>query len=92
MGEIEAVYEEGVLRIVKPAKIESDVVTVRILNKDEMLTEEDMKDILNAMDEREKGNYYKLSFSCIQNIMLPNASVYTHVFLYYPTFLSYFLL
>ena len=46
MGEIEAIYEEGVLRIVKPAKIESDVVTVRILNKDEMLTEEDMKDIL----------------------------------------------
>jgi len=60
MGEIEAVYEEGVLRIVKPAKIESDVVTVRILNRDEMLTEEDMKDILKAMDEREKGNYYKL--------------------------------
>jgi len=60
MGEIEAVYEEGVLRIVKPAKIESDVVTVRILNRDEILTEEDMKDILNAMDEREKGHYYKL--------------------------------
>ena len=60
MGEIEAIYEEGVLRIVKPAKIESDVVTVRILNRDEMLTEEDMKDILKAMDEREKGNYYKL--------------------------------
>ena len=60
MGEIEAIYEDGVLRIVKPAKIESNVVTVRILNKDEMLTEEDMKDILNAMDEREKGHYYKL--------------------------------
>ena len=60
MGEIEAIYEDGVLRIVKPAKIESDVVTVRILNKDEMLTEEDMKDILKAMDEREKGHYYKL--------------------------------
>ena len=60
MGEIEAIYEEGVLRIVKPAKIESDVVTVRILNRDEMLTEEDMKDILKARDEREKGNYYKL--------------------------------
>ena len=60
MGEIEAIYEEGVLRIVKPAKIESDVVTVRILNRDEMLTEEDMKDVLKAMDEREKGNYYKL--------------------------------
>ena len=60
MGEIEAIYEEGVLRIVKSAKIESDVVTVRILNRDEMLTEEDMKDILKAQDEREKGNYYKL--------------------------------
>jgi len=60
MGEIEAIYEDGVLRIVKPAKIESNVVTVRILNKDEMLTEEDMKDILNAMDERGKGHYYKL--------------------------------
>ena len=60
MGEIEAIYEDGVLRIVKRAKIESDVVTVRILNKDKLLTEEDMKDILNAMDEREKGHYYKL--------------------------------
>jgi len=60
MGEIEAIYEDGVLRIVKLAKIESDVVAVRILNRDAMLTEEDMKDILKAMDEREKGNYYKL--------------------------------
>lgn len=60
MGEIDAIYEEGVLRIVKPARIESDVVTVRILNRDVMLTEEDMKDILKAMDEREKGNYYRL--------------------------------
>ncbi len=60
MGEIEAIYEEGVLRIVKPTKIESDVVTVRILNRDEILTEEDMKDTLEAMDEREKGHYYKL--------------------------------
>jgi len=60
MGEIDAIYEEGVLRIVKPSRIESDVVTVRILNRDVMLTEEDMKDILKAMDEREKGNYYGL--------------------------------
>jgi predicted DNA-binding antitoxin AbrB/MazE fold protein len=60
MGEIDAIYEEGVLRIVKPSRIESDVVTVRILNRDVMLTEEDMKDILKAMDEREKGNYYRL--------------------------------
>jgi hypothetical protein len=60
MVEIEVIYEEGALRIVKPAKIESDVVTVRILNRDERLTEEDMKDVLEAMDEREKGNYYRL--------------------------------
>ena len=60
MGEIEAIYEDGVLRIVKPARIESDVVTVRILNRDERLTEEDMKDILTAMDERGKGNCCRL--------------------------------
>ncbi len=60
MNKIEAIYEKGALRIIKPAKIESDILTVRILNRDEILTEEDMKDILEAMDEREKGNYYKL--------------------------------
>ena len=47
------------LNIVKQAKIKSDVVTVRILNRDEMLMEEDMKDILNAVDKREKRDYYK---------------------------------
>mgnify|MGYP001082453145 CR=1 FL=1 len=56
---IEAIYENGALRIVKPAKIESDVVTVRILNRDDILTEEDMEDILEAINEREKSNYYE---------------------------------
>ena len=60
MGEIDAIYERGVLRIVNPARIDSDVLTVRILNRDEMLTEEDMKDILDAQEEKEKGRYYKL--------------------------------
>ena len=41
MGEIEAIYKDGVLRIVNPAKIDSDVVTVRILNWGEMLMEEE---------------------------------------------------
>ncbi len=41
IDEIEAIYEGGVLRIVNPAKIESDVVTVRILNRDEMLREKE---------------------------------------------------
>ena len=57
---IEVIYENGALRIVKPAKIESDVVTVRILNRDNILTEEDMEDILEAINEREKSNYYEL--------------------------------
>ena len=55
---IDAIYEDGLLRIIKPAKIESDVLTVRILNRDEILTDEDMKDILKAIDEREKGKVY----------------------------------
>ena len=60
MEEIEVIYEKGALRLVKPAKIESDMVTVKILNRDEILTEEDMEDILEATSEKENGNYYKL--------------------------------
>ena len=60
MEEIEVIYEKGTLRIIKPAKIESDVITVKILNRDEILTEEDMEDILEAMNERERGNFYEL--------------------------------
>ena len=59
MEEIEAIYEGGVLRIVNPAKLKSDVVTVRILNRDELLTDEDLRDIMEAQEEREKGNFYK---------------------------------
>ena len=59
MEEIDAIYEGGVVRIVNPAKLKSDMVTVRILNRDELLTEEDMSDILEAQEEREKGNFYK---------------------------------
>jgi len=57
---VEAIYEDGVLKLVKPEKIDNDVVMVKILNRDEVLTEEDMKDILEALSEREKGNYYKM--------------------------------
>ncbi len=60
MEAIEAIYEKGVLRIIKPARIESNMVNVKILNRDEILTEEDMEDVLKAINEREKGNYYKL--------------------------------
>jgi len=60
MEEIEAIYEKGKLRIVKPARIDSDTIKVKILNRDEILTEEDMKDILKARSEREKGKYYAI--------------------------------
>ena len=59
MEAIDAIYEKGVFRIVKPTKIESDVLTVRILNREKILTEKDMEDILEATSEREKGNYHK---------------------------------
>ncbi|MBU4374815.1 MAG: hypothetical protein L6244_07680 [Candidatus Methanoperedenaceae archaeon] len=60
MEEVETIYEKGAFRILKPAKIESDIVTVRILNRDEVLTEEDMEDVLEALSKREKGKCYKL--------------------------------
>jgi predicted DNA-binding antitoxin AbrB/MazE fold protein len=60
MEEIDTIYENGAFRILKPAKIESDTVTVRILNRDEVLTDEDMKDVLEAVSERQKGKCYKL--------------------------------
>ncbi len=55
---IDAIYEDGLLRIIKPAKIESDELIVKILNRDEILTDEDMKDIIKAIDERERGEVY----------------------------------
>jgi len=58
MKEIEALYKNGTLKIVNPSKIQSDKVTVKIINRDEILTEEDMKDIIKAKSQREKGNYY----------------------------------
>ena len=56
--EIEAIYEDGSLRIVKPAKIEGDKIIVKILNRDEILTDEDVKDILKAINEKNKGKAY----------------------------------
>ena len=58
MKEIEALYKNGILKIVKPGRIKSDVIKVKILNRDEILTEEDMEDILKAKNQREKGDYF----------------------------------
>jgi len=53
--EIKAIYEDDSLRIVKPAKIEGDKITVKILNRDEILTDGDVKDVLKAINEKNKG-------------------------------------
>jgi len=58
--EVEAVYKDGVLRILSPVDIKDDRIVVKIINRDEILTEEDMRDIIQAMEEREKGHYYRI--------------------------------
>jgi len=58
--EVEAVYKDGVLKIISPVKIEDDRIVVRIVNRDEILTPEDMKDIIEAVTAREKGQYYTM--------------------------------
>ncbi len=55
MDVYEAIYKDGSLKLVGMPKIERDVVKVRILNRDEILTQEDTKDILNALKEKSEG-------------------------------------
>lgn len=56
---LDVIYEKGVFKIVNPAEIDTDEITVHIVNRDEILTETDMRDILDAIAAREKGDYYK---------------------------------
>ena len=58
--EVEAVYKDGVLRLLAPVQIKNDKIVVRIVNRDEILTEENMRDIIEAMEERENGRYYRM--------------------------------
>ncbi len=58
MQQVEAIYTNGVLRIIKPEKIETNIIKVKILNRDEILTDKDYKDILEAKAMKEKGKYY----------------------------------
>ncbi len=55
MEEVEAVYQDGVLKLVSPVKITSERLFVRIINRDEILTEEDMKDVVDALKEHAEG-------------------------------------
>ena len=51
----EAIYEEGGLKLVGMPRIEGDVISVKILNRDEILTQGDINDILNALKEKSEG-------------------------------------
>ncbi len=48
------------MKLVSPIKIKDDKIVVKILNRNEILTEEDLRDIIEAVNEREKGHYYKM--------------------------------
>jgi hypothetical protein len=51
----EAIYKDGSLKLVGTPKIEADVVKVKILNRDKILTGKDTKDILDALKEKSAG-------------------------------------
>ena len=55
---VDVIYEKGVFKIVSPVEIDTDEITVHIINRDEILTETDMRDIVDAVSAREEGDCY----------------------------------
>ncbi len=58
MDVVEAVYEEGNLRVLDPSKIDSELITVKILNIEEVLNEDEENLLKEAISERKKGKYH----------------------------------
>jgi predicted DNA-binding antitoxin AbrB/MazE fold protein len=58
MDVIEAIYKDGMLRVLDPSKIDSDLITVKILNIEEVLSAEEEDLLKDALIEREKGKYH----------------------------------
>ena len=58
MDVVEAIYEEGNLRVLDPSKIDSELITVKILNIEEVLNEDEKNLLKEAISEREKGKYH----------------------------------
>jgi hypothetical protein len=58
MDVIEAIYKDGMLRVLDPSKIDSDLITVKILNIEEVLSAEEEDLLKEALIEREKGKYH----------------------------------
>lgn len=58
MDVVEAIYKDGVLRVLDPSKIDSDLITVKILNIEEVLSDEEDDLLKEALSDREKGKYH----------------------------------
>ena len=58
MDVVEAIYEEGNLRVLDPSKIDSELITVKILNIEEVLNEDEENLLKEAISERKKGKYH----------------------------------
>ncbi len=58
MDVVEAIYKDGMLRVLDPSKIDSDLITVKILNIEEVLCAEEEDLLKEALSEREKGKYH----------------------------------
>ncbi len=57
---VEAVYKDGNLTLLGEPKIESETIKVRIVNRDEILTRDDIDDILSALKEKSEGKLKRL--------------------------------
>ena len=58
MDVVEAIYEKGNLRVLDPSKIDSELITVKILNIEEVLSEDEENLLKEAISERKNGKYH----------------------------------
>jgi hypothetical protein len=58
MEVVEAIYEEGNLRVLDPSKIDSELITVKILNIEEVLSDNEEHLLKEALSDREMGKYH----------------------------------
>jgi hypothetical protein len=58
MDVVEAIYEEGNLRVLDPSKIDSELITVKILNIEEVLSDDEENLLKEALGDREKGKFH----------------------------------
>ncbi len=56
---VEVIYKNGNFKVVGSPKIESEIVKVKIINRDEILTRKDIKDIFQALKEKSEGKLKK---------------------------------